>query len=126
MDQAGFDQRRRQLEERASKGPGTLDASERTALLHHRDVPAKAAALIQKLRENAYKITDEDYEVLRQAGYSNAQLFELTVCATLASAAERIDAGLAAFDALDAQNANGTNAPASATPKEDSDEAAAG
>ena len=60
-------------------------------------VPPNLAPLVQKIRSCAYTVTDTDIDVLR-AQYSDDQLFELIVAATLAAASERLTAALRALE----------------------------
>ena len=50
-----------------------------------RPAPEELAAYLDKVRRHAYRITDEDVEALTRAGYSDDEVFELTVAATRAS-----------------------------------------
>ncbi len=43
------------------------------------EVPAALSPYLEKLANNAYKITDEDLEALRDAGYDKDGIFELTL-----------------------------------------------
>ena len=55
--------------------------------------PTELAGLVQKIRDRAYTVTDEDVDRLR-ARYSEDQLFELIVAAALGAAGERVNAAL--------------------------------
>jgi alkylhydroperoxidase family enzyme len=46
------------------------------------------------VRSNAYKVTDEDIQALRDAGYSEDVIFEQTVSVAVAAGLERLKAGL--------------------------------
>ena len=59
-----------------------------------RPAPAGFAPYLEKLRRNAYAITDEDVEALTSAGNSEDVIFELTVAAAVAAGLERRAAGL--------------------------------
>jgi alkylhydroperoxidase family enzyme len=59
-----------------------------------RPAPPELAAYLDKVRRNAYAITDEDIEALTSAGYSDDVIFELTVAAAVAAGVERRAAGL--------------------------------
>ena len=61
------------------------------------EAPPDLALLVQKIRSRAYSITDADLDVLR-AHYSDDQLFELIVAATLGAASERLAAALRAME----------------------------
>ena len=51
---------------------------------------------LERVRNNAYAVTDEEVAELRRAGHGDDELFELTICAAYGAARERLDAGLAA------------------------------
>ena len=77
------------LRERVAGGPGTLDAPVRRAAIDGDDVPAEAQTYVDKVRRHAYKVTDGDVHALRAAGWSDDQLFELTVATALGAALSR-------------------------------------
>jgi hypothetical protein len=52
---------------------------------------------LDKVRRNAYRITDADVDGLRGA-YSEDAIFELTLAAALGAAEQRLAAGLAALE----------------------------
>ena len=56
--------------------------------------PAELAALVQKIRDHAYRVTDADIDALR-ARYTEDQLFELIVAAALGAAEHRLQRALA-------------------------------
>jgi len=47
------------------------------------------------VRRNAYKVTGEDIQALKDAGYSDDVIFEQTVSVAVAAGLERLKAGLA-------------------------------
>jgi hypothetical protein len=49
---------------------------------------------LEKVRHRAYRITDEDVEELRAAGYSEDEIFEQTVSVAVAEGLFRLDAAL--------------------------------
>lgn len=73
-------------------GAGSTDAALRRDLAAGRP-PADLAVLVQKIRDRAYTVTDEDVDRLREQ-YSEDQLFELIVAAALGAAGERASAAL--------------------------------
>jgi alkylhydroperoxidase family enzyme len=79
-------------------GPGTLDPSIRRAAAEQADVPEALRGYLDKVARHAYKVTDEDTQALRAAGYSEDQIFEATVSGALGACLRRLDAGLAAID----------------------------
>ncbi len=58
-------------------------------------LPAELATYVDKVARHAHQVTDEEVAALKQAGYSEDQLFEITVAAALGVAVRRLDAGLA-------------------------------
>ncbi len=61
------------------------------------EAPPDFAPLAQKIRSRAHSVTDADVNVLR-AHYSEDQLFELIVAATLGAASDRLTAALRALE----------------------------
>jgi alkylhydroperoxidase family enzyme len=55
------------------------------------------AALVQKIFDHAYRVTDDDVDALR-SHYSEGQLFELVVAAAVGAAEYRLKAALAALE----------------------------
>ena len=56
--------------------------------------PAGLEDYLEKVRRNAYLVTDEDVQALRHAGLSEDVIFENTVSVTVAVGLERLAAGL--------------------------------
>ena len=71
----------------------SLIAQLRTAL-PSREVPPDFGAYVDKVRRHAYVITDADVQALKEAGYSEDEIFEHTVSAAASAGLERLDAGL--------------------------------
>ncbi|MEW5987333.1 MAG: hypothetical protein AB1791_11920 [Chloroflexota bacterium] len=61
------------------------------------DIPADLAAYVDKVAQHAYKITDQDVEQLKAAGYSEDTIFEVTLSAALGAGLARLERGLAAL-----------------------------
>jgi alkylhydroperoxidase family enzyme len=61
------------------------------------EVPAELTKYVDKVARYAYKVTDADFEKLRQAGYSEDEVFEITVSAALGAGLGRLERGLAAI-----------------------------
>ena len=74
-----------------------MDAAIRQAAAEGRGVPADVQTLIDKIHRHAYKVTDDDIARLRST-YSEDQLFELVVSASLGASRNRLMAGLAALE----------------------------
>jgi alkylhydroperoxidase family enzyme len=62
-------------------------------------------ALVEKIAEHPWTVSDEDFSKLRQAGYSEDQIFELTVAAAAGAGVRRLEAGLRALEANPELNA---------------------
>lgn len=93
-----FVRRARALTELVLSGPGELDATVRRAAAAGEPLPdAEATAYADKVRRHAYRIVDDDVIALRAAGYSDAQIFELTEAAAYGAARVRLNAALAAL-----------------------------
>ena len=66
----------------------------RQAAQPNREAPPELAPYLEKVRENAYKVTDEDIQALKDAGYSEDLIFEQTVSVAVAAGLTRLEAGL--------------------------------
>ena len=62
------------------------------------EIPVEAglSALVEKIEQRPWTVTDEDYDRLRQS-YSEDQLFELTLAAATGAGVRRFEAGLRAL-----------------------------
>ena len=67
----------------------------RAAAQPERATPPQLASYLEKVRLHAYKVTDLDVDELKQAGFSEDEIFEHTISAAVAAGLERLDAGLA-------------------------------
>ncbi len=73
--------------------------------------PAAVAAYVVKVRDTAYKVTDDDVAALRAAGLDDDHIFELSVATAIGQATRQYDAAVAALDAaLAARDGGGTGA----------------
>ena len=61
------------------------------------EVPPALVAYVDTVARHAYKTTDAHVAALKQAGYSEDAIFELTLAAALGAARLRLDAGLRAL-----------------------------
>jgi alkylhydroperoxidase family enzyme len=57
-------------------------------------VPPDLISYVKKIALHAYKTTDEDIEMLLQAGYSEDAIFEITLAAALGAGMARLEHGL--------------------------------
>jgi hypothetical protein len=78
-------------------GPGESDAAIRRAAADGTGVPGDLQALVDKIHNHAYKVTDDDIARL-QAKYGDDQLFEIVVSAALGASRQRLLAGLNALN----------------------------
>jgi alkylhydroperoxidase family enzyme len=69
----------------------------RQAAQPDREAPPEFAPYLDKVRSNAYKVTDDDIQALRDSGYSEDVIFEQTVSVAVAAGLKRLEAGLAAL-----------------------------
>jgi len=77
---------------------GTLDPVIRHAAADGGDVPESLSAYVDKVRRHAYRVTDRDIQGLLTAGWTEDQIFELTVAAAFGAARHRLHSALAAMD----------------------------
>jgi alkylhydroperoxidase family enzyme len=76
---------------------GALIDDLRVASRPGRSAPEAMAEYLDKVRRDAYTVTDADVDRLKAAGFSEDEIFEQTVAVAVASGLERLDAGLAAL-----------------------------
>ena len=67
----------------------------RAAAQPERATPPELASYLEKVRLHAYKVTDLDVDELKEAGFSEDEIFEHTISAAVAAGLERLDDGLA-------------------------------
>lgn len=86
------------LEERLRRGPGELAPAARAAAIDAGPLPDPLAQrYVETVRQHAYQLTDRHLKELAQAGWTDGQVFELSVAAAFGTARRRLDAGLAAL-----------------------------
>ena len=78
-------------------GPGETDPSLRYAAAEGVGVPDDLRALVEKVHQHAYRVTDEEIAAL-QAKYGDDQLFEIIVSAAVGASRQRLMAGLRALE----------------------------
>jgi hypothetical protein len=66
----------------------------RQAARPDREAPPEFASYLDKVRRNAYRVTDEDVDGLKAADYPEDVIFEQTVSVAVAAGLERLEAGL--------------------------------
>jgi alkylhydroperoxidase family enzyme len=67
----------------------------REAAQPEREAPPELAPFLDKVRRNAYKLTDADVRALKDAGFSEDVIFEQTVSVSVAAGLDRLEAALA-------------------------------
>ena len=87
---------RRQVESFAAGTAGRKDAAT--------DVPDALRTWVQKVARHAYKTIDDEVDELKAAGYSEDQIFELTIATALGAARGRYESAMAVL----ADDAEGT------------------
>jgi alkylhydroperoxidase family enzyme len=76
---------------------GSVPYETRLALATGRDVPEELRPYADKVARHAYRVTERDLDALRDAGYNDDAIFELTVSVALGAGLRRRDVGLAAL-----------------------------
>ncbi|HEV2755342.1 MAG TPA: hypothetical protein VG318_06150 [Actinomycetota bacterium] len=79
------------LLDRVVDGPGKLFSVVRFAAATGSDVPSVAQAYTEKVRRHAYKVVDRDVEELKSAGWSEDEIFELTIATALGAGLSRLE-----------------------------------
>jgi len=86
------------LEERLRRAPGELAPAARAVAIDAGPLlDPLAQRYAETVRQHAYTLTDRRLEELADAGWTDGQVFELTVAAAFGAARRRLDAGLAAL-----------------------------
>ena len=79
-------------------GPGTTAPSVRRAAFGGGEVSSEASAYVDKVRRHAYKVTDADVNAVKDSGYSEDEIFEITVAAAVGAGYRRFEAGRKALE----------------------------
>ncbi len=85
------------LTERVLTEPGSLDVAVRRAAAVGEALPPPLGGYVQKVRDHAYRVLDEDVDALVGVGLSEQQVFELTQAAAFGAGLVRLEATLAAL-----------------------------
>lgn len=78
-------------------GPGVVDPELRRVACAAGEIPGAMGSYVKKVVQRAYEVTEEDIAGLRQSGWSEDEIFEITVSAALGAGLVRIESGLAAL-----------------------------
>ena len=87
----------RKLREATLESPGELDPALRGAAAAGGPLPEPAQRYVDTVRRHAYRVVDGDVDALREAGWSDEAIFELTLAAALGAGLDRLAAGLEAL-----------------------------
>ncbi len=90
------------LSKRMLDGPGEVKAGLRREVMkytadltpNNTAIPHNILPYISKVAMHAYKVTDVDINQLKVAGYSEDELYELTISAALGAGLARLNRGL--------------------------------
>jgi alkylhydroperoxidase family enzyme len=85
------------LKDAVLRGPGVLDPELRKAACEAGEMSGAMGSYVKKVVRHAHEVTDEDIAGLRQSGWSEDEIFEITVSAALGAGLVRLEAGLAAL-----------------------------
>ncbi len=95
-----YDAMRAKLFATVFEGPdASLDRATRAAIASDRAVPAALAEFVAKVHRHAYRVTDEEITALLAQGYTEDQLFEAIVVASIGASKRQFDAARAAIGA---------------------------
>jgi len=82
-----------QLKDALTAPDGDTAAALRRALLEGRmsEAPAAIGPYVDKVRRQAWNVTDEDVDALKRAGYTEDQIFEVTCCTAIGASFTRLE-----------------------------------
>ena len=83
--------------------PGKTEISLRLAVFEQvrtgsGGVPENLTALVEKIAQRPWTVTDDDIRQVRESGYSEDQVYELILAAAAGAGVRRLDAGLRAIE----------------------------
>ena len=96
--QSRYPRQHKKLRYAVVDAPATADATLRLAAYCGEGLAEPLSGYVEKLRQHAYRVQDDDIEQLHDAGYSEDQIFEVTVAAALGAGDTRPRAGLSALN----------------------------
>jgi hypothetical protein len=80
-------------------GNGTSTGAARARAFEGEGEAGAVAAYVAKVKNHAYRVTDEDVAAMRAAGLGDDEIFELSVAASVGQASRQYDAAVKALDA---------------------------
>jgi len=104
-----YDDLMRRLREAVLGSPGVTEPSLRLAVEaraaavggrpgSNDGVPAELTAFVDRVARQAYMVNERDITALRQAGFSEDAIFEVTASAALGAGLSRLERGLATLE----------------------------
>lgn len=92
-------QARSALTNRILEGPGDASLADRRAAFNNSGLAKPVGMLVDKVANDACRVTDEDIAASKESGLSEDQVFEIVVCAAIGQATRQYDAAFAALAA---------------------------
>ena len=80
-------------------GAGTTSVERRRAAFDNKNVEEPARALVDKVANTAWKVTDEDVAAAKASGLSEDEIFELTIAAAFGQSTRQLARALTAVEA---------------------------
>ena len=62
-------------------------------------IPEVVQTYVDKVAKDAYKVLDSDFEAMKEAGYSEDYIYEITLAATTGATLARLERGLELLEA---------------------------
>jgi alkylhydroperoxidase family enzyme len=93
-----YPQLRKKLRYAVLDAPATADAALRGAAYCGAGLAEPLSGYVEKLHRYAYRVQDSDIERVHGAGYSEDQIFEVTIAAALGAGDARLRVGLSALN----------------------------
>ncbi|HMF89086.1 MAG TPA: hypothetical protein VKL40_00475 [Candidatus Angelobacter sp.] len=83
--------------------PGATERELRRAVLERTrsaaaQIPEALREFVEKIADRPWTVSDQDFARLRAAGYSEDELYEVTLAAAIGAGLQRFDAGLRALE----------------------------
>jgi hypothetical protein len=78
--------------------PASADAAPRRAAYYGEGLAEPLSGYVETLHRHAYRVQDHDIERVLDAGYSEDQVFDVTIAAALGAGDARLRAGLSALN----------------------------
>ena len=96
--QSRYPRQHKKLRYAVLDAPATADATLRLVAYCGEGLAEPLSGYVEKLRRYAYRVQDDDIEQVHDAGYSEDQIFEVTVAAALGAGDARLRVGLSALN----------------------------